>query len=90
MAVLFPALAHQHTCWPPAQWSLVLGRQWADPTSQRDVPPGLTKRDEKALRKIRKRAHYLDKGMNLCGFRVGWTFWIGTCFCAVPKASSSH
>jgi len=43
----------------------------------RPVPPGLSKRDEKILRKIRKRAHYLDKGMNLCGFRVGWTFWIG-------------
>jgi hypothetical protein len=64
--------------------------QWADPTSQRDVPPGLTKRDEKALRKIRKRAHYLDKGMNLCGFRVGWTFWIGTCSFPVPKASTNH
>jgi hypothetical protein len=34
---------------------------------QRGMPAGLSKRDEKALRKIRKRAHYLDKGMNLCG-----------------------
>lgn len=41
------------------------------------MPPGLSKRDERALKKIRKRAHYLDKGMNLCGFRVGWTFFIG-------------
>ena len=45
--------------------------------SQRKVPDGLSKRDAKALKKIRKRAHYLDKGMNLCGFRVGWTFFIG-------------
>jgi hypothetical protein len=45
--------------------------------SQRAVPPGLSKRDQKALLKIRKRAHYLDKGMSLCGFRVGWTFFIG-------------
>jgi hypothetical protein len=37
----------------------------------------LSKRDQKALIKIRKRAHYLDKGMSLCGFRVGWTFFIG-------------
>ncbi|RSH86978.1 hypothetical protein EHS25_003466 [Saitozyma podzolica] len=44
---------------------------------KRAVPPGLSKRDQKALLKIRKRAHYLDKGMSLCGFRVGWTFFIG-------------
>lgn len=44
---------------------------------KRGVPDGLSKRDAKILKKIRKRAHYLDKGMNLCGFRVGWTFWIG-------------
>ncbi|KAL7420860.1 hypothetical protein Q5752_004813 [Cryptotrichosporon argae] len=44
---------------------------------KRPLPPGLTKQEEKILRKVRKRAHYLDKGMNLCGFRVGWTFWIG-------------
>ncbi|WVQ70778.1 hypothetical protein IAR50_000300 [Cryptococcus sp. DSM 104548] len=43
----------------------------------RDLPKGLSKRDQRALRKIRKRAHYLDKGMNLCGFRVGYTFIIG-------------
>lgn len=44
---------------------------------KRGIPDGLSKRDAKILKKIRKRAHYLDKGMNLCGFRVGWTFWIG-------------
>ncbi|KAK4689273.1 hypothetical protein P7C73_g842, partial [Tremellales sp. Uapishka_1] len=44
---------------------------------KRVMPTGLSKRDEKALKKIRRRAHYLDKGMNLCGFRVGWTFFIG-------------
>ncbi|CAK9787083.1 hypothetical protein CC85DRAFT_285988 [Cutaneotrichosporon oleaginosum] len=44
---------------------------------KRDIPAGLSKRDARALRKIRKRAHYLDKGINLCGFRVGWTFFIG-------------
>ncbi|WRT70788.1 uncharacterized protein IL334_007787 [Kwoniella shivajii] len=43
----------------------------------RPLPEGLSKRDKKALKKIRRRAHYLDKGMNLCGFRVGWTFFIG-------------
>lgn len=44
---------------------------------QRKVPDGLSKRDAKILKKIRKRAHRLDKGMNLCGFRVGYTFFIG-------------
>ena len=29
------------------------------------------------LKKIRKRAHRLDEGMSLCGFRVGYTFFIG-------------
>ncbi|WVQ95460.1 hypothetical protein IAU59_002557 [Kwoniella sp. CBS 9459] len=43
----------------------------------RPLPEGLSKRDRKALKKIRRRAHYLDKGINLCGFRVGWTFFIG-------------
>jgi hypothetical protein len=43
---------------------------------QRTLPEGLSKRDRKVLQKIKSRAHYLDKGMNLCGLRVGWTFWI--------------
>ncbi|WVN89801.1 uncharacterized protein L203_105031 [Cryptococcus depauperatus CBS 7841] len=43
----------------------------------RPLPEGLSKRDRKILKKIRRRAHYLDKGMNICGFRVGWTFFIG-------------
>lgn len=37
----------------------------------------MSPKDAKVLQKIRKRAHYLDKGMNLCGFRVGWTFLLG-------------
>ncbi|KAL1412625.1 hypothetical protein Q8F55_000372 [Vanrija albida] len=44
---------------------------------KRDIPPGLTKEEEKVLRKVRRRAHNLDKAMNLCGFKVGWTFFIG-------------
>lgn len=46
------------------------------PSPQRTLPEGLSKRDRKVLQKIKSRAHYLDKGMNLCGLRVGWTFWI--------------
>lgn len=26
---------------------------------------------------MKRRAHYLDKGISLCGLRVGWTFFIG-------------
>ncbi|WFC93999.1 hypothetical protein MBRA1_000626 [Malassezia brasiliensis] len=44
---------------------------------KREVPPGLTKQEAKILRKVRSRAHYLDKGFNLCGLRFGWTFIIG-------------
>ncbi|PLW14832.1 hypothetical protein PCANC_18175 [Puccinia coronata f. sp. avenae] len=44
---------------------------------QRVLPPGLSKHDEKILKKIRSRAHYLDKGFSICGFRFGWTFLIG-------------
>ncbi|KAH7098510.1 hypothetical protein BKA62DRAFT_713007 [Auriculariales sp. MPI-PUGE-AT-0066] len=43
----------------------------------REVPPGLSKRDEKILRSVKKRAHYLDKGFSICGLRFGWTFIIG-------------
>lgn len=45
--------------------------------SQRPLPPGLTKKDAKILRKVRRRAHYLDKGFYICGLRFGWTFFIG-------------
>ena len=45
--------------------------------SQREIPPGLSKRDAKILKSVQRRAHYLDKGFSLCGFRFGWTFVIG-------------
>lgn len=44
---------------------------------KREIPPGLSKRDVKILKSIKRRAHYLDKGFNLCGLRFGWTFFIG-------------
>lgn len=44
---------------------------------QRELPPGLSKRDAKILKKIKWRAHYLDKGFRICGLRFGWTFVIG-------------
>ncbi|CAE6344227.1 unnamed protein product [Rhizoctonia solani] len=44
---------------------------------KRELPPGLSKRDAAILRKVKKRAHYLDKGFSVCGIRFGWTFIIG-------------
>jgi hypothetical protein len=37
----------------------------------------LTAAEATLLRKVQRRAHYLDKGFKICGFRVGWTFFIG-------------
>lgn len=36
---------------------------------KRKLPAGLSKRDQRILRSVRRRAHYLDKGFTLCGFR---------------------
>ncbi|KAG9095372.1 hypothetical protein FRC06_009858 [Ceratobasidium sp. 370] len=44
---------------------------------KRELPPGLSKRDAAILRKVKSRAHYLDKGFSVCGMRFGWTFVIG-------------
>ncbi|GJE96221.1 DUF4112 domain-containing protein [Phanerochaete sordida] len=44
---------------------------------KRELPPGLSERDAKILKSVKRRAHYLDKGFNLCGVRFGWTFIIG-------------
>ncbi|GAB1526955.1 hypothetical protein RhiXN_03290 [Rhizoctonia solani] len=44
---------------------------------KRELPPGLSKRDAAILKKVKKRAHYLDKGFSVCGLRFGWTFVIG-------------
>ncbi|SNX83514.1 uncharacterized protein MEPE_02221 [Melanopsichium pennsylvanicum] len=44
---------------------------------KRPLPPGLTRKQAKLLQKIKKRAHYLDKGFHICGLRFGWTFFIG-------------
>lgn len=44
---------------------------------QRELPPGLSQRDEKILMKVKKRARRLDKSFSMCGVRFGWTFLIG-------------
>ncbi|KAG0660261.1 hypothetical protein C6P46_004715 [Rhodotorula mucilaginosa] len=44
---------------------------------KRAMPAGLSKRDERILRSVRRRAHYLDKGFSICGFRFGWTAILG-------------
>ena len=40
---------------------------------QRELPPGLTPEEAKILRKLKKRAHRLDKGFSLCGMPVSYT-----------------
>lgn len=49
-------------------------------SKKREVPVGLSKKDQAVLKKIRKRAYYLDKGFTICGFRFGYTFIFGWCF----------
>ncbi|KAH8924090.1 hypothetical protein BT69DRAFT_1218171 [Atractiella rhizophila] len=44
---------------------------------KRAIPENLSKKDAKLLKKIRRRAHYLDRGFSLCGFRFGWTAILG-------------
>ncbi|KAE8210706.1 hypothetical protein CF327_g5453 [Tilletia walkeri] len=44
---------------------------------RRDPPPGLTKQQSRLYLKIAKRAHYLDKGIKIAGFRFGYTFVLG-------------
>ncbi|KAG9033664.1 hypothetical protein FRB95_014552 [Tulasnella sp. JGI-2019a] len=44
---------------------------------KRELPPGLSKRDADILRKVKKRAHYLDKGFSVCGLKFGYTGIIG-------------
>ncbi|PWN88114.1 hypothetical protein FA10DRAFT_268337 [Acaromyces ingoldii] len=44
---------------------------------KRPPPPGLTKKEAQLLRKVARRAHYLDKGFSICGLRFGWTAIIG-------------
>ena len=36
------------------------------------TPPGLTKKEEKVLKKVTRRAYRLDNCLNFCGIRVGW------------------
>ncbi|KAF8510031.1 hypothetical protein JB92DRAFT_3119329 [Gautieria morchelliformis] len=44
---------------------------------KRELPPGLSNRDAKILRKVKKRARRLDRSLSICGMRFGWTFIIG-------------
>ena len=46
-------------------------------TKKREIPLGLSKKDQAVLKKLRKRAYYLDKGFTICGFRFGYTFIFG-------------
>ena len=41
------------------------------------MPEGLSLKEQKILKKVRRRAHLLDKGFHICGLRFGWTFMVG-------------
>lgn len=45
--------------------------------TQRELPPGLSARDQKILKRVQKHAHRLDKGFSFAGIRFGWTAIIG-------------
>jgi len=47
---------------------------------KRAVPPGLTKTEEKVLKKVTRRAYRLDNAFNFCGIKVGW----GAIFGLIP------
>ncbi|CAD6585355.1 MAG: hypothetical protein CYPHOPRED_003060 [Cyphobasidiales sp. Tagirdzhanova-0007] len=44
---------------------------------KRAMPEGLSLKEQKILKKVRRRAHLLDKGFHICGLRFGWTFMVG-------------
>lgn len=58
------------------------------PRTQRQLPPGLSDRDAAILRSVKRRAHYLDKGFNLCGVRFGWSFIIGSYHQSTPQLTA--
>ena len=49
---------------------------------KRAMPPGLTKQEEKVLKKVTRRAHRLDKCFSFCGIKIGW----GAIFGIIPGA----
>lgn len=53
---------------------------------KRAIPPGLTKQEEKVLKKVTRRAHRLDNCINFCGIRIGWSAIIGI----IPAYVWSH
>ncbi|KAI4155380.1 MAG: hypothetical protein LQ340_001022 [Diploschistes diacapsis] len=49
------------------------GNPTGKPKKQKKAtPPGLTKIEEKVLRKVTRRAYRLDNCLNVCGIRIGW------------------
>ncbi|KAK4106898.1 hypothetical protein N658DRAFT_414359 [Parathielavia hyrcaniae] len=46
-------------------------------TDKRPIPEGLSANDRKILKEIRRRAHRLDQSFSFCGFRFGWSAFIG-------------
>ncbi|KAJ2928579.1 hypothetical protein H1R20_g8495, partial [Candolleomyces eurysporus] len=57
-------------------YELYTDEQGKQQRRKRELPPGLSERDAKILRSVKRRAHRLDRGFSLCGMHFGWTFFI--------------
>jgi len=55
-------------------YEVYIDKKGREKRRKRDIPPGLSKRDAEILKSVNRRAHYLDKGFNICGLHFGWTF----------------
>jgi len=55
-------------------YEVYIDKKGREKRRRRDIPPGLSERDADILKSVNRRAHYLDKGFNICGLRFGWTF----------------
>ena len=50
----------------------------------------MSRRDARILKSVKKRAHHLDTGLNICGFRVGWTFFFGAPRSMIVSFNPAH
>ncbi|KAI9887260.1 MAG: hypothetical protein M1823_000931 [Watsoniomyces obsoletus] len=53
------------------------GRPSKNKRQSKKLPPGICEQDKKILTKARRRAYFLDCGINICGLQVGMSSLIG-------------
>jgi len=74
---VFAQQAQQYVPKDPYYETYVDPKSGKEKKRKRPLPETLSKAEQKILRKVRRRAHHLDKGFHVCGFRFGYTFIIG-------------